>query len=126
MLSFQAIGKFESLVNQIQKNAKDINNRLEMIENTVLFKPPPQKPNNMLPDTKVQGNNAFFHRLKFQTILEHLHSNCANVCLHCLQHTCTFINFKSLLSRNTLITLRKAVHMSLISWPGSTVPLVHC
>lgn len=49
----QAIGKFESLVNQIQKNAKDINSRLETIENTVLFKHPPPKIGGMLPDAKV-------------------------------------------------------------------------
>lgn len=40
-------------MNQIQKNAKDINSRLEMIENNVLFKPSPPKPNGMLPDAKV-------------------------------------------------------------------------
>ena len=49
----QAISKFESLVNQIQKNAKDINSRLEMIQNTVLFKHPPPKIGGMLPDAKV-------------------------------------------------------------------------
>ena len=49
----QAISKFESLVNQIQKNAKDINSRLETIENTVLFKHPPPKIGGMLPDAKV-------------------------------------------------------------------------
>ena len=49
----QAISKFESLVNQIQKNAKDINSRLEMIENTILFKQPPPKIGGMLPDAKV-------------------------------------------------------------------------
>ena len=36
----QAIAKFESLVNQIQKNAKDINLRLKMMEDTDLFKYP--------------------------------------------------------------------------------------
>ena len=40
-------------MNQIQKNAKDINNRLEMIENTILFKQPPPKIGGMLPDAKV-------------------------------------------------------------------------
>ena len=49
----QAISKFESLVNQIQKNAKDINSRLEMIENTTLFKQPSPKIGGMLPDAKV-------------------------------------------------------------------------
>ena len=40
-------------MNQIQKNAKDINSRLEMIENTTLFKQPPPKIGGMLPDAKV-------------------------------------------------------------------------
>ncbi|XP_064612357.1 LOW QUALITY PROTEIN: dynein axonemal heavy chain 10-like [Liolophura sinensis] len=35
-----AISKFESLVNQIQKNAKDINQRLQMLESADLFKWP--------------------------------------------------------------------------------------
>ncbi|EDO35852.1 predicted protein [Nematostella vectensis] len=48
----QAIGKFESLVNQIQKNAKDIYSRLEMIEITELFKTPPPKTNGIMPDAK--------------------------------------------------------------------------
>ena len=41
--SWQAIAKFESLVNQIQKNAKDINQRLRMIEAAALFKKPSPK-----------------------------------------------------------------------------------
>lgn len=52
-LHSQAISKFESLVNQIQKNAKDINSRLELMENTVLFKQPPPKIGGALPDAKV-------------------------------------------------------------------------
>ena len=36
----QALAKFESLVNQIQKNAKDIENRIEMMERTNLFQYP--------------------------------------------------------------------------------------
>ena len=51
----QAISKFESLVNQIQKNAKDINSRLEMLENAVLFKQPPPKMGGILPDAKVSA-----------------------------------------------------------------------
>ena len=50
---FQAIAKFESLVNQIQKNAKDIDQRLLMIENANLFKSPPQKYADILPSCKV-------------------------------------------------------------------------
>ena len=56
----QAISKFESLVNQIQKNAKDINSRLEMIENTMLFKQPPPKIGGILPDAKVCWCPAYF------------------------------------------------------------------
>ncbi|XP_074640231.1 dynein axonemal heavy chain 10-like [Tubulanus polymorphus] len=47
-----AIGKFESLVNQIQKNAKDILSRLQIIENSNLFKPPPPKLGEDLPGCK--------------------------------------------------------------------------
>ncbi|XP_067660223.1 dynein axonemal heavy chain 10-like [Haliotis asinina] len=48
-----AIAKFESLVNQIQKNARDINQRLLMIENANLFKgPPPPKVQDLLPSCK--------------------------------------------------------------------------
>jgi len=49
----QAIAKFESLVNQIQKNAKDINQRLQMIENANLFKGAQPKYPDMLPSCKV-------------------------------------------------------------------------
>ncbi|XP_021370512.1 dynein heavy chain 10, axonemal-like isoform X1 [Mizuhopecten yessoensis] len=47
-----AIAKFESLVNQIQKNAKDINQRLVMIENANLYKGPVPKYPDMLPSCK--------------------------------------------------------------------------
>ena len=40
-------------MNQIQKNAKDIDNRLVMIENANLFKSPPQKYADILPSCKV-------------------------------------------------------------------------
>ena len=49
----QAISKFESLVNQVQKNAKDINNRLAAMEKTVLFKRPPKKNGIAYLDAKV-------------------------------------------------------------------------
>ncbi|XP_072367150.1 dynein axonemal heavy chain 10 isoform X2 [Scyliorhinus torazame] len=39
----QAIGKFESLVNQIHKNVRDIATKLAAIESTDLFKRPPPK-----------------------------------------------------------------------------------
>ncbi|CAH1233746.1 DNAH10 [Branchiostoma lanceolatum] len=48
----QAMGKFESLVNQIQKNARDINARLAMVENSNLFKIPPPKVGETLPGAK--------------------------------------------------------------------------
>ncbi|XP_057295129.1 dynein axonemal heavy chain 10-like [Hydractinia symbiolongicarpus] len=37
----QAIAKFESLINQVQKNAKDINSRLQVLEKSELFLRPP-------------------------------------------------------------------------------------
>ncbi len=49
----QAITKFESLVNQVQKNARDIEERLQVIENIKLFKKPPVKPGCELPEAKV-------------------------------------------------------------------------
>ncbi len=49
---WQAISKFESLVNQIQKNARDIDQRLKMIESANLFKPPVPKADE-LPQCKV-------------------------------------------------------------------------
>ncbi|XP_072163343.1 dynein axonemal heavy chain 10-like [Diadema setosum] len=49
----QAISKFESLVNQIQKNAKDIDARLRAMENAELFRgPPPQVKADILPSCK--------------------------------------------------------------------------
>ena len=60
---FQAISKFESMVNQIQKNAKDINQRLRMIECGELFKTPPSK-FGQLPSCKVNhGVAADFGRI---------------------------------------------------------------
>ncbi|XP_076453104.1 dynein axonemal heavy chain 10-like [Babylonia areolata] len=47
-----AMAKFESLVNQIQKNARDINQRLNMIENCNLFKFPAPKAPDTLPGCK--------------------------------------------------------------------------
>ena len=49
----QAITKFESLANQIQKNAGDIDERLHMIESVRLFKQPPPKQGCELPEAKV-------------------------------------------------------------------------
>ena len=49
----QAIIKFESLVNQVQKNASDIEERLNLIENVRLFKIPPTKLGCDLPEAKV-------------------------------------------------------------------------
>uniref|UniRef100_A0A670YVL6 Dynein axonemal heavy chain 10 n=1 Tax=Pseudonaja textilis TaxID=8673 RepID=A0A670YVL6_PSETE len=47
-----AIGKFESLVHQIHKNAEDINNKLRLIESANLFKSPPSKGDGHLPGVK--------------------------------------------------------------------------
>uniref|UniRef100_A0A2K5DJP1 Dynein axonemal heavy chain 10 n=1 Tax=Aotus nancymaae TaxID=37293 RepID=A0A2K5DJP1_AOTNA len=48
----QAIGKFESLVHQIHKNADDISSRLALIEATNLFKYPAAKSEEELPGVK--------------------------------------------------------------------------
>lgn len=61
-------------MNQIQKNAKDINSRLEMIENTVLFKHPPPKIGGMLPDAKVTRFTNIL--IIFLTIGESINSVC--------------------------------------------------
>lgn len=45
----QAIGKFESLVHQIHKNAEDINSRLTLIESINLFRSPVIKTEDKLP-----------------------------------------------------------------------------
>ena len=55
----QAITKFESLANQIQKNAGDIDERLHMIESVRLFKQPPPKPGGELPEAKVSMMGSF-------------------------------------------------------------------
>ncbi|XP_014373608.2 dynein heavy chain 10, axonemal, partial [Alligator sinensis] len=55
----QAIGKFESLVHQVHKNADDINNKLLLIESTNLFKSPLQKNAEELPGVK-----EFFEHIK--------------------------------------------------------------
>ncbi|XP_060580911.1 dynein axonemal heavy chain 10-like isoform X1 [Ruditapes philippinarum] len=65
----QAIAKFESLVNQIQKNAKDINQRLVMIENANLFKSPPQKYPDTLPGCKEYFEHIERERSKDSEIL---------------------------------------------------------
>ncbi|XP_077015711.1 dynein axonemal heavy chain 10 isoform X3 [Tamandua tetradactyla] len=48
----QAMGKFESLVHQIHKNADDITSRLSLIENINLFKYPVPKSEGELPGVK--------------------------------------------------------------------------
>ncbi|XP_055003053.1 dynein axonemal heavy chain 10 [Sorex araneus] len=48
----QAIGKFESLVHQIHKNAEDISSRLMLIESINLFKFPARKNEEELPGVK--------------------------------------------------------------------------
>ncbi|XP_014674920.1 PREDICTED: dynein heavy chain 10, axonemal-like [Priapulus caudatus] len=48
----KAIGKFESIVNQIQKNAKDINQRMLLIETADFFTYPTSGDGGQLPDCK--------------------------------------------------------------------------
>ncbi|KAM6964967.1 dynein axonemal heavy chain 10 [Aplochiton taeniatus] len=48
----QATSKFESLVNQIQKNERDIDAKLQSMETANLFKFPPPDPSNDLPGVK--------------------------------------------------------------------------
>ncbi|XP_052023863.1 dynein axonemal heavy chain 10 [Apodemus sylvaticus] len=48
----QAIGKFESLVHQIHKNADDINSRLTLIESVNLFRFPIAKTEDTIPGVK--------------------------------------------------------------------------
>ncbi|PIK48528.1 putative dynein heavy chain 10, axonemal isoform X3 [Apostichopus japonicus] len=60
----QAISKFESLLNQIQKNAKDIDARLKSIEGANLFKgPPPLLNGEILPSCK-----EYFERIEQERI----------------------------------------------------------
>ena len=56
----QAIGKFESLVHQIHKNAEDISSRLTLIESINLFKYPAPKSEDELP-----GRSGFFFSLDY-------------------------------------------------------------
>ena len=71
----QAITKFESLVNQVQKNAEDIEERLHMIEAVKLLKPPPPKMGCDLPEAKVQHSLALcldqINKNKFLTLNRH-------------------------------------------------------
>ncbi|XP_044296574.1 dynein axonemal heavy chain 10 isoform X1 [Varanus komodoensis] len=48
----QAIGKFESLIHQVHKNAEDMSNKLSLIESTNLFKSPSSKGDDYLPGVK--------------------------------------------------------------------------
>jgi len=54
----QAINKFESMVNQIKKNAEDIEQRLEIIRQMNLFNPCPLNPLGELPRCKVQVKSS--------------------------------------------------------------------
>lgn len=56
-------------MNQIQKNAKDINQRLVMIENANLFKSPPQKYPDTLPGCKEYFEHIERERAKDSEIL---------------------------------------------------------
>ena len=63
----QAIIKFESLVNQVQKNDSDIEERLHLIESVKLFEIPPTKPGCDLPEAKVSVTKIWI------THISHLH-----------------------------------------------------
>ena len=57
--STQAASKFESLVNQIQKNERDIDAKLQSMETANLFKfPAPDRPDG-LPGTLIPSASAF-------------------------------------------------------------------
>lgn len=58
----QAIGKFESLVHQIHKNADDIQSRLTLIESVNLFRFPVPKTEDTLPGRP--GFSLVSHRTK--------------------------------------------------------------
>lgn len=61
-----SIGKFESLVHQIQKNANDIKDRLTAMEATNLFREP-EKKFDQLPSCKVSLHK--FYAAKFRSIV---------------------------------------------------------
>ncbi|XP_015274779.1 PREDICTED: dynein heavy chain 10, axonemal [Gekko japonicus] len=65
----QAIGKFESLVHQIHKNAEDMANKLLLIESTDLFKGPPSTGEDTLPGVK-----EYFEHVKHERVrdVEHM------------------------------------------------------
>lgn len=58
----QSLSKFESLVNQIQKNARDIMQRLFTVENCNLFKGPPPQKYDTLPTCKVSIINTLINQ----------------------------------------------------------------
>uniref|UniRef100_A0A2C9JWZ0 AAA+ ATPase domain-containing protein n=1 Tax=Biomphalaria glabrata TaxID=6526 RepID=A0A2C9JWZ0_BIOGL len=64
-----AIGKFESLVNQIQKNGRDIKQRLSMIEHADLFKTPKPKFPGHLPSCKEYFEYVEQERVKDMEIM---------------------------------------------------------
>lgn len=96
----QAITKFESLANQIQKNAGDIDERLHMIESVRLFKQPPPRAGCDLPEAKVTSR--------------HLH------CIWCFNVYCCFIH------RNILISKKATVMEFSTRLVVNTMPLVRC
>ena len=60
-----AITKMESLVNQIHKNAHDIELRLKLVEQADLFRAPPPGPGGMLPEAKVRKSSRKACLVKF-------------------------------------------------------------
>ena len=93
----QSITKFESLANQVQKNAGDIEERLHMIENTRLFKQPPPKPGCDLMEAKVHTHTIYMYMYNIHVQVHvytciymymHIRVNCIYIC------TSTYIHVK--------------------------------
>ncbi|XP_012518857.1 PREDICTED: dynein heavy chain 10, axonemal [Propithecus coquereli] len=91
----QAVGKFESLVHQIHKNADDIASRLVLIEGMNLFKYPAPKSEEELPDLQsfnalILGNVPLFQTETILTAPEIiLHPNASEIdkmCVHCVRN----------------------------------------
>lgn len=78
----QGIGKFESLVHQIHKNADDIASRLTLIESINLFKYPAPKNEEELP-----GTSDFLFSLIMEGMRKPLGHDCARAHTHTQRHT---------------------------------------
>lgn len=106
----QAIGKFESLVHQIHKNADDISTRLALIESINLFKYPAP-----ISDKELPGRSDFLFLWLWKEWKNSCH-DCAQAwaCEHTHTHTCTLNGIKPFLM------------ISVIFLKGSWVILTFC